>query len=81
VRVSPPGRLRRPVAAVVVLVLFLSLAAFGSPKATASTAGGVYFDHLVIIVLENHNLCQILSSCGGSAAYMTSLANAFGLAR
>jgi acid phosphatase len=35
----------------------------------------------VIIVMENHNLCQILTSCGGSASYMTSLANAFGLAR
>jgi acid phosphatase len=35
----------------------------------------------VIIVMENHNLCDILTSCGGSATYLTNVANAFGLAR
>ncbi len=52
--------------------------AVGSPRAAAA---GVYFDYVVIIVLENHNLCDILTSCGGSATYLTSLANTFGLAR
>jgi hypothetical protein len=63
----------------VVLVLSLSLVAVGSPRVAA--AAGAYFDFVVIIVMENHNLCDILTSCGGSATYMTNLANAFGLAR
>ncbi|HWM50523.1 MAG TPA: alkaline phosphatase family protein [Thermoplasmata archaeon] len=80
-RVLPPWQVGPQAAAAVVLVLSLSLAVFASPRAEASTAGGSYFDHIVIVVMENHNLCDILTSCGGSATYLTSLANAFGLAR
>src|SRR5437667_1556500 len=49
------------------------------PRAPAST--GTNFDYLVIILLENHNLCAILTSCGGSATYMSNLADAWGLAQ
>src|SRR5438093_9391421 len=49
------------------------------PRAPAST--GTNFDYLVIILMENHNLCAILTSCGGSATYMSNLADAWGLAR
>jgi len=31
--------------------------------------------------MENHNLCDILESCGGSATYMSNLADAWGLAQ
>jgi phosphatidylinositol-3-phosphatase len=41
---------------------------------------GAYFDHLVIIILENHNLCQVLTSCGGTANYLSSFAIQHGLA-
>src|SRR2546426_12688117 len=44
-------------------------------------APGTNFDYLVIIVMENHNLCDILVSCGGSARYMSNLADAWGLAQ
>src|SRR3989442_6276154 len=40
---------------------------------------GTNFDYLVIILMENHNLCDILESCGGSARYMSKLARAWGL--
>ena len=43
-------------------------------------ASGTYFDYVLIIVLENHNICDIVTTCGGAATYMTSLANAYGLA-
>src|SRR6058998_1119695 len=49
------------------------------PRAPAST--GTNFDYLVIILMENHNLCDILTSCGGSATYMSNLADAWGLAQ
>src|SRR2546426_11491741 len=44
-------------------------------------ASGTTFDYLVIILMENHNLCDILVSCGGSARYMSNLAGAWGLAQ
>src|SRR3989475_1312927 len=44
-------------------------------------ASGTNFDYLVIILMENHNLCDILVSCGGSARYMSNLADAWGLAQ
>src|SRR2546427_3798297 len=44
-------------------------------------APGTNFDYLVIILMENHNLCDILVSCGGSARYMSNLAGAWGLAQ
>jgi len=79
VRVLRSGSIpARAATAAAVLVLSLSFVAVGSPRAAAA---GVYFDYVVIIVLENHNLCDILTSCGGSATYLTSLANTFGLAR
>src|SRR5438445_7461319 len=53
----------------------------GAGGSTASTSSGQYFDYLVTIVLENHSLCEILTTCNGTATYMTSLANASGLAR
>src|SRR5437879_12679191 len=42
---------------------------------------GTNFDYLVIILMENHNLCDILESCGGSARNMSNLADAWGLAQ
>jgi phosphatidylinositol-3-phosphatase len=50
-----------------------------SPAVPQPAAAGAYFDYLVIILMENHNLCEILTSCGGTASYMTSLANQYGL--
>jgi hypothetical protein len=67
-------------AAVVILVLSLSFVAPVSPRAALSLSGGAYFDYVVVIVMENHNLCDILTSCGGSATYLTNLASTFGLA-
>jgi len=49
------------------------------PKASA--AGTNVFDFVVIILMENHNLCDILRSCGGTATYMSNLAGAWGLAQ
>jgi len=50
-----------------------------NPSNPAST--GVNFDYLVIILMENHNLCDIMTDCGGKASFMTSLANDYGVAR
>jgi hypothetical protein len=47
----------------------------------APTAGTNFFDFVVVIVMENHNLCDILKSCGGTATYMSNLAGAWGLAQ
>src|SRR3989449_7945001 len=49
--------------------------------ARAATAAGTDFDYLVILLMENHNICDILTSCSGSAVYMSNLASAWGLAQ
>ena len=46
----------------------------------ASTPRGLHFDYLLTIVLENKGICDILTSCGGTAPYLTALANGSGLA-
>ncbi len=64
---------------------FGSLGAFGRSTSTAGlapipAASGTYFDYIVIIVMENHEICNIITSCGGQGTYETALANANGLA-
>ena len=34
------------------------------------------FDHIVTIMMENQGLCDVYTGCGGSAQYMSRLANA-----
>src|SRR5712691_11451416 len=45
-----------------------------------SAAARAYFDYVLVIVMENHNLCDLLTSCGGTATYLSGLATAYGLA-
>src|SRR5438876_11630341 len=42
-------------------------------------ASGLNFDYLVTILMENHNLCEIYTHCGGTGTYMTSLADAYSI--
>src|SRR5712691_4096189 len=85
------GVQRQPVASVALLVIavILILAAVSSrdrptrssPMLIAATPpSGTYFDYVLIIVMENHAICDILTYCGGTAPYETQLANASGLA-
>ena len=46
----------------------------------SSPPTGLHFDYIVVLIMENHGICDILTTCGGGAPYMTSLANASGLA-
>jgi len=50
------------------------------PRVRGSAAAGLYFDYLVTIVMENKNLCDVLTYCGGFAPYLTGLADTWGLA-
>src|SRR5207247_9800658 len=45
-----------------------------------SGPSGLFFDYVVTIVMENKGICEILTSCGGAAPYLTSLATDLGLA-
>src|SRR2546425_2773938 len=47
---------------------------------TSTTSSGTYFDYVLIVIMENHAICDVLTSCGGTGPYMTTLANAHGLA-
>src|SRR3989442_593584 len=51
----------------------------GGPVQALSTSG-LNFDYLVIILMENHNLCDIYTHCGGTGTYMTALADAYSIA-
>src|SRR5467141_3095023 len=46
----------------------------------ATRPAGTYFDYVVVIVMENHGICDILTYCGGIAPFATELANQSGLA-
>jgi hypothetical protein len=48
--------------------------------ATSATPRGVYFDHIVIILMENQGYCQIITTCGGLGTYETTLANQYSIA-
>src|SRR2546421_8020432 len=50
------------------------------PRVRGAAASGLYFDYLVTIVMENKNLCDVLTYCGGFAPYLTSLADSWGIA-
>jgi len=42
-------------------------------------ASGLNFDYILTIVMENKNLCDIYTHCGGTATYMTALADAYSI--
>ena len=46
----------------------------------ALAASGLNFDYVVIILMENHNICDIYTHCGGTGTYMTALADAYSIA-
>jgi len=50
------------------------------PPVRGAAVSGLYFDYLVTIVMENKNLCDVLTYCGGSAPYLTALADTYGIA-
>ncbi len=47
---------------------------------TGSAATGTYFDYVLVIIMENHNICVLLASCGGTATYLSDLATSYGVA-
>lgn len=48
------------------------------PKAMGAT--GRSFDNLVVILMENNGYCDVMTSCGGSGSYETSLAQTYSIA-
>src|SRR5437016_11582923 len=50
------------------------------PPVRAAAASGLYFDYLVTNVMENKDLCDVLTYCGGFSPYLTGLADAWGIA-
>src|SRR5439155_1552718 len=50
----------------------------GGPVRDMATSG-LNFDYLVTIIMENHNLCEIYTHCGGTGVYMTALADAYSI--
>ncbi|TLZ93413.1 MAG: hypothetical protein E6J98_04425, partial [Methanobacteriota archaeon] len=76
---SPPGPRAAPIA------LLSTRGVRADPFDTSGvgiTSGpsGLFFDYVVTIVMENKGICEILTTCGGAAPYLTSLANDSGLA-
>jgi len=47
---------------------------------TGSAAPGAFFDYVLVIIMENHNICDLLASCGGTATYLSGLAGSYGVA-
>ena len=71
-------------------ILFAITAGFAAPSSFAAPSGetssptavgpGKYFDYVVLLVTGNKDLCDILTTCGGRAPYLTGLAEAYALA-
>src|SRR2546430_12743632 len=51
-----------------------------APPVRMAAASGLYFGYLVTIVMEDKNLCDLLTYCGGFAPYLTRLADTPGIA-
>ena len=62
--------------------LSFSSESFGlsAPVVLSAPPTGANFDYVLTIVMENKAICDILTSCNGTAPYLTSLAAASGLA-
>src|SRR5438477_6774312 len=62
--------------------LSFSSESFGlsAPVVSSAPPTGANFDYVLTIVMENKAICDILTSCNGTAPYLTSLAAASGLA-
>jgi acid phosphatase len=89
------SRLNRVVGAVAASIVLLVVALAGAsvlpghPSGTLTlnpfepvrnlATSGLNFDYLVILMMENHNICDIYTHCGGTATYMTSLADAYSI--
>ncbi len=81
-----PTHTRKPNTLFYAILALLTLAGFlaiplntsGQSGNTMGTAPSPFFDHLVVVLMENHGLSQIYGS--SSAPYMTGLANTYGLA-
>jgi PKD repeat protein len=41
---------------------------------------GATFDYIVTVLMENNGYCEVITACGGSGTYQTSLAATYGLA-
>src|SRR2546428_2721267 len=50
----------------------------GEPVRGLATSG-LNFDYVLTIIMENHNICDIYTHCGGTATYMTALADAYSI--
>jgi len=52
----------------------------GQPPSVTAVGPGKYFDYVVLLVTGNKDLCDILTTCGGRAPYLTNLAETYALA-
>src|SRR5437667_638562 len=57
-----------------------TLAGSSGGAVQALAASGLNFDYVVIILMENHNVCEIYTHCGGNGAYLTALGDAYSIA-
>src|SRR6266566_1638299 len=85
------GRVNTMMRAILVALLLLTVSLTASTPSwrmtpapavlTGSAAVGSYFDYVLVIIMENRNLCDILASCGATAApYLSGLAGSYGVA-
>src|SRR5256885_7220338 len=81
------GRVNTMMRAILVGLLLLTVSVTASTPSwrmtpapavlTGSAATGAYFDYVLIILMENHNICDLLTSCGGTAPYPAGPAGSF----
>src|SRR2546422_4418757 len=63
--------------AAIMLLLALSTAQVLSPPSVTVHAASPAFDYVVTVLMENNGYCDVMTTCGGSGTYMTSLAQSF----
>ncbi|TMI23336.1 PKD domain-containing protein [Candidatus Bathyarchaeota archaeon] len=67
--------------AAIMLLLALSTAQVLSPPSVTVHAASPAFDHVVTILMENNGYCDVMTTCGGSGTYMTSLAHSYSVVK
>src|SRR5881628_3370411 len=63
--------------AAVIFSLVVSTAQVLSAPTVTVHAAGPAFDYVVTILMENNGYCDVMTTCGGSGPYMTSLAQSY----
>src|SRR5438876_6772185 len=73
-------RFRRALVGLAIVLLLAASASQAFPghiSSVRAAGSSSAFDYVVTVLMENNGYCDVMTTCGGSGTYMTSLAQSF----